>query len=76
MDEPRDRIPPSIDLKPEPVETGEGEVAKFMVKVSGYPRPRVNWWVNGTVIMGVSMFEVIFKVITGQGNEFCLSVQI
>ncbi|XP_060064415.1 titin-like, partial [Ylistrum balloti] len=58
IDEPRERFPPSIDLKPEPVETGEGEVAKFMIKVSGYPRPRVNWWVNGTVIMGSTRFKL------------------
>jgi hypothetical protein len=44
MTEPKKRrYPPSIDLKPESVETAEGEPAKFMVKVSGYPRPRVTW---------------------------------
>lgn len=42
-------------MKPEPVEVAEGEPAKFMVKVSGYPRPRVTWWVNGTMIMTVSI---------------------
>lgn len=52
----RERIPPSIDLKPEPADVPEGECAKFMVKVSGYPRPRIVWWVNGTMIVGVSVF--------------------
>lgn len=54
MEEPKVKYPPSIDMKPEPVEVAEGEPAKFMVKVSGYPRPRVTWWVNGTMIMTVS----------------------
>lgn len=54
IEEPQIKTPPSIDLKPEPVETGEGEPAKFLVKVSGYPRPRVNWWINGSLIVGVS----------------------
>lgn len=50
--------PPSIDLKIEPVETGEGEPAKFIVKVSGHPRPRVTWWVNGTIIASVSILHL------------------
>ncbi|KAK3083422.1 hypothetical protein FSP39_022269 [Pinctada imbricata] len=58
MEEPKVKSPPSIDLKPEPVETAEGEPAKFMVKVSGYPRPRVTWWVNGTLIMGSTRFKL------------------
>jgi len=67
MTEPKKRrYPPSIDLKPEPVETAEGEPAKFMVKVSGYPRPRVTWWVNETQIMAVSInlqLSVLFLTI-------------
>lgn len=55
MEESKTKYPPSIDMKPEPVEVAEGEPAKFMVKVSGYPRPRVTWWVNGTMIMTVSI---------------------
>ena len=27
---------------------------KFMCKVSGHPRPRLTWWVNGTIIVNVS----------------------
>ena len=48
------RTPPVFDLKPEPVETGEGEPAKFLVKVGGYPRPRVSWWINGSLVVSVS----------------------
>lgn len=54
IEEPKTMSPPSINLKPEPIETTEGETAKFLVKVDGYPRPRVCWWVNGSMIVGVS----------------------
>lgn len=54
LEEPQPRTPPVIDLKPEPVETGEGEPAKFLVKVGGYPRPRVTWWINGSLVVSVS----------------------
>ena len=54
VEEPQMRTPPVFDLKPEPVETGEGEPAKFLVKVGGYPRPRVSWWINGSLVVSVS----------------------
>lgn len=44
-----------IDMKLELVEVVEGELVKFMVKVSGYLRFRVIWWVNGIMIMIVSI---------------------
>ncbi|CAG5126018.1 unnamed protein product, partial [Candidula unifasciata] len=60
IEEPKIKSPPSIDLKPEPVETEEGEPAKFLVKVSGYPRPRVSWWINGSLIVGSTRFKVTY----------------
>ena len=54
VEEPKVKTVPFIDMKPEPVEVEEGKPAKFMVKVSGYPRPRVNWFVNGYLVVGVS----------------------
>ena len=54
IEEPKEQTPPVFALRPEPVETGEGEAAKFLVKVGGYPRPRVTWWINGTQITTVS----------------------
>ena len=44
-----------FDLKPEPVQVEEGETAKFMAKVGGHPRPRLTWWVNGSMIIAVSL---------------------
>ena len=53
-EEPQVKCPPTFDLLPEPVETGEGEPAKFLVKIGGFPRPRVSWWINETVVATVS----------------------
>jgi len=49
---------PVFDLLPEVVQVEEGETAKFMVKVSGNPRPRVTWWLNGTIVVNVSPANV------------------
>jgi hypothetical protein len=57
MEEPQQHTPPVFDLKPEPVETGEGEPAKFLVKVGGFPRPRVTWWINGSLVVSVSQIS-------------------
>ena len=62
VEEPKVKTVPFIDMKPEPVEVEEGKPAKFMVKVSGYPRPRVNWFVNGCLVVGVGDLEdFLFK---------------
>lgn len=71
MEESKTKYPPSIDMKPEPVEVAEGEPAKFMVKVSGYPRPRVTWWVNGTMIMTVSI-DLLYSM----SNTYSLAKKI
>jgi len=49
-----DMTAPVFDLLPEVCQVEEGETAKFMVKVSGNPRPRVTWWLNGTIVVNVS----------------------
>ena len=38
---------PQILLKLENVTAEEGCMAKFMTKITGYPKPRVCWTVNG-----------------------------
>ena len=53
---PQQKSPPRFDLLPEAVETAEGEPAKFLVKVSGFPRPKVSWWINGMLMATVSIF--------------------
>lgn len=75
VEEPKVKSPPSIDLQPEPIEVQEGESAKFLVKVSGYPRPRVNWFVNGSLIVGVSKPLVYISVFVGY-EDIMTSIQL
>ena len=57
----RDNLPPVFDLTPEPIQVEEGETAKFMAKVGGHPRPRLTWWVNGSMIIAVSSLKIFKK---------------
>ena len=54
-----DKKAPVFDMLPEAVQVEEGETAKFMVKVSGNPRPRVTWWLNGSIVVNVGSFILI-----------------
>lgn len=56
IEEGPEPAPPVFDLMPESVQVEEGDTAKFMCKVSGHPRPRLTWWVNGTIIVNVSPY--------------------
>ena len=55
LEEQQEPTPPVFDLMPEPVQAEEGEPAKFMVKINGHPRPRLTWWVNGAMVVNVSI---------------------
>ncbi|XP_054275488.1 titin isoform X3 [Macrosteles quadrilineatus] len=45
---------PVFVTKPEPYTTAEGEPARFCCRVTGFPRPRVMWLINGhTVVNGM-----------------------
>lgn len=48
------REPPQFVSKPEPVTVREGDLARFCCRVTGFPRPRVMWLVNGNTIVNVS----------------------
>jgi hypothetical protein len=52
---------PVFDLMPEPCTVEEGDTVKFMVKLSGHPRPRLTWWLNGAIIVSVShLFSYLY----------------
>lgn len=53
-EEEQDQAPPTFERTPEAVRVEEGDTAKFLVKVNGYPRPRLTWWVNGAIVVNVS----------------------
>lgn len=59
------------DDKPEPsapkfimnlvdAHVNEGEIVKFMVKATGYPKPRISWFVNKAVAMNGSRFKIYY----------------
>lgn len=44
--------------KPESVQVEEGEWARFCVRVTGHPRPRVMWLLNGHTVVNVSKTKI------------------
>lgn len=54
-EEEKRREPPQFVSKPEPVTICEGDWARFCCRVTGFPRPRVMWLVNGNTVVNVSL---------------------
>jgi len=59
-EEEKRREPPQFVSKPEPVTICEGDWARFCCRVTGFPRPRVMWLVNGNTVVNVSL-KLIFR---------------
>uniref|UniRef100_H3CBC6 Ig-like domain-containing protein n=2 Tax=Tetraodon nigroviridis TaxID=99883 RepID=H3CBC6_TETNG len=49
-EEETEKAKPEIVLLPEPVRVLEGDTARFRCRVTGYPSPKVNWYLNGQLI--------------------------
>uniref|UniRef100_H3DPY6 Ig-like domain-containing protein n=1 Tax=Tetraodon nigroviridis TaxID=99883 RepID=H3DPY6_TETNG len=49
-DEEFEKTKPEIVLLPEPARVFEGDIARFRCRVTGYPAPKVNWYLNGQLI--------------------------
>uniref|UniRef100_A0AAZ1XXF4 Ig-like domain-containing protein n=1 Tax=Oreochromis aureus TaxID=47969 RepID=A0AAZ1XXF4_OREAU len=49
-EEETEKMKPEIVLLPEPIRVLEGETARFRCRVTGYPAPKVNWYLNGQLI--------------------------
>uniref|UniRef100_A0A672QCJ6 Ig-like domain-containing protein n=1 Tax=Sinocyclocheilus grahami TaxID=75366 RepID=A0A672QCJ6_SINGR len=43
---------------PEPIKVFEGETAKYRCRVTGYPTPKVNWYLNGQLIRKSKRFRL------------------
>lgn len=52
-DEQPEPCAPEVVLKLENAVAEEGGLAKFMAKITGYPKPRVHWFVNETHAISV-----------------------
>lgn len=48
---------PLFVSKPEAVEVEEGEWARFCARVTGHPRPRVMWLINGHTVVNVRLIS-------------------
>ncbi|KAM4608731.1 titin-like [Polymixia lowei] len=49
-EEEAEKTKPEIVLVPEPARVLEGDIARFRCRVTGYPTPKVNWYLNGQLI--------------------------
>ncbi|XP_039185115.1 titin-like isoform X6 [Crotalus tigris] len=49
---------PEIVLFPEPARVLEGEIARFRCRVTGYPQPKVNWYLNGQLVRKSKRFRL------------------
>lgn len=53
-EEAKPKTKPTFVLSPDPVSVEEGEWARFCCRVTGHPRPRVMWLINGHTVVNVS----------------------
>ncbi|XP_028847169.1 titin-like [Denticeps clupeoides] len=58
VDDLVEKSKPEIVLLPEPARVLEGETAKFRCRVTGYPTPKVNWYLNGQLIRKSKRFRL------------------
>ncbi|XP_074856881.1 titin isoform X4 [Carettochelys insculpta] len=54
----KEKQKPEIVLVPEPARVLEGETARFRCRVTGYPQPKVNWYLNGQLIRKSKRFRL------------------
>ncbi|NXM71581.1 TITIN protein, partial [Serilophus lunatus] len=54
----KEKQKPEIVLVPEPARVLEGETARFRCRVTGYPVPKVNWYLNGQLIRKSKRFRL------------------
>lgn len=54
----KEKQKPEIVLTPEPARVYEGEIARFRCRVTGYPQPKVNWYLNGQLIRKSKRFRL------------------
>lgn len=57
---PMERTPPEFVLKPIPYNAFEGSCARFCCRLTGHPRPRITWTINGQVIVSGSRYKLTY----------------
>ena len=59
-DEQPEPYAPEVVLSLVSTTAEEGGLVKFMAKITGYPKPRINWFVNNTHAISGSKFKLYF----------------
>ncbi|KAL1117095.1 hypothetical protein AAG570_004423, partial [Ranatra chinensis] len=59
-DEEKQKQAPVFVSKPEATSVAEGECARFCCRVTGYPRPRVMWLINGHTIVNGARYRLTY----------------
>uniref|UniRef100_A0A8C2U631 Ig-like domain-containing protein n=1 Tax=Coturnix japonica TaxID=93934 RepID=A0A8C2U631_COTJA len=54
----KEKQKPELVLVPEPARVLEGETARFRCRVTGYPLPKVNWYLNSQLIRKSKRFRL------------------
>ncbi|RXN00523.1 Titin [Acipenser ruthenus] len=57
-DEISEKSKPEIVLLPDSARVLEGETARYRCRVTGYPQPKVNWYLNGQLIRKSKRFRL------------------
>lgn len=57
---PMARAPPQFVLKPIPYNAFEGSCARFCCRITGHPRPRLTWTLNGQVVVSGSRYKLTY----------------
>ncbi|XP_074100964.1 sallimus isoform X11 [Cotesia typhae] len=60
VEEDKPRTAPVFVSKPEPVEVEESDWSRFCCRVTGYPRPRVMWLINGHTAVNGNRYKLSY----------------
>ena len=66
----QERFKPCFVTKPEEEVVGEGDMARFVCRVTGYPKPRVMWLLNGQTVINVSKTFLYVSMVKEPGFPF------
>lgn len=61
LEEAKPKAAPTFVSHPDSIQVEEGEWARFCCRVTGHPRPRVMWLINGHTVVNVSIFLLFFR---------------
>lgn len=59
-EESKPRSAPVFVSRPEPVQVQEGDWARFCCRVTGHPKPRVMWLINGHTVVNGSRYKLTY----------------